>query len=163
MSATESKPFILAALVAALRANARRRPLWGVVSTAWLLDLNYRQVMQKIEDGSLPLAFNIGTGKRRREPRIFSASVLELAFGIDNTIGATKKLSLPAAIDLILPRRDLRSTELKRLLSCDEKQIHVLKKDWRITTQPKAKDGPNSFTVFSRASVAAWLTQRRIT
>jgi hypothetical protein len=159
-----SNPFSLAALIQTLRLNAIRRPLWKENSAADFLDLDHEQVRQRIEDGRFPYAFNIGLGKRCGEARILALSIVEERFGPHPTIGATRNLKLDDVINLVLPNRpNIRSTELKRFLSCSSCQVHNLKKYFRITRKPSAADGPKSFTVFRRASVAGWLAQRRMT
>jgi len=156
------KTFSLAALAQVIRQNALRRPLCKVITAECFLDLTHDQVMARIQNGNFPWAFNIGAGKLRSEPRILALTVVEKIFGVHPAIGATKDLRLKEVIDIILPARDIRSTELQRFLSCESGQIRILRSQFRVTRAAKATDGPNSFTVFSRASVAAWLAKRRM-
>jgi hypothetical protein len=145
-----------------LRDRLVSRPLWSARSAAAFLDLKYSQVMAKIQSGELLWAFNIGLG-RHAEVRIFSACVVELKLGEIAKIGPTRKLYLKRVIDLILPQRDVRSTELKRLLSIEQQHVYRLaEKYFVVTRKPKQADGPHSFTVFSRASIAKFLAARRI-
>ena len=151
-----------AVINAVIRANIKRRPLWKVKTIEDFFDLPRARVMAKIESGEFPWAFNIGQGKHTKEPRILAYSVLEAQIGPFEGIGATKNLQLPELINLILPARDVRSTELGRLFSCGHDQIRKLTPNFIITKKPAAQDGPLSFTVFSRASVAKFLAQRRM-
>lgn len=144
-----------------ITANLKRRPLWRAKTIEDFFDLSRRKVMARIESGEFPWAFNIGLGKKC-EPRIFGYSVMESVLGPFENIGATKNLQLAEVINLILPKRDVRSTELARLLSCNQKHVQTLIPQFTITKKPTAKDGPYSFTVCSRASVAAFLEKRRI-
>jgi hypothetical protein len=115
-----------------------------------------------IESGELPFAFDLAPKTAsRKEPRIFSLCVAEKA-GCKLPCGATKNFSLPEVVGLILPKRDVRSTELTRLFSCSQQQVHAMKADFITTMMPKATDGPHSYTVFDRASVEAFLSQRRM-
>ena len=156
------KPAAPQTTLAPLAVHLTRRPLWHVKSVSDFLDLETCQIMKQIQDGSLRWAFNIGLGKHSTSPRIFSCCVVEKKLGPVPTVGATRNLNLAAVINLILPLRDVRSTELKQLLSCDQKHISKLKSCFKVTRPPQATDGPNAYTVFDRASVAAWLTQRRM-
>ena len=136
------------------------RPLWKVRSVADFLCLEPCQVMQQIESGELLWAFDIGLSGRMTEPRILSRCAVEKKFGVVDSVGSTRNLSLPEVINLILPARDLRSTELERLLSCSQQHVYALK--FKIARKPAAKDGPHAFTVFTRTSVAEFLSSRRI-
>ncbi len=118
--------------------------------------------MEKVQSGELLFAFNIGLG-RRAAVRIFSACVVELKLGVVAKVGPTRKLDLKRVIDLILPQRDVRSTELKRLLSIEQQHVYRLAQIFFVVTRkPKDADGPNSLTVFSRASVVKFLKERRM-
>jgi len=150
------------ALKLVITANLKRHPLWKVKTIEDFFDLSRAQVMAKIENGEFPWAFNIATGARRSEPRVLGYCVMKKTLGPFDGIGATRNLELPEVINFILPKRDIRSTELKRLLSCDQKHVYNLAPNFTVTKKPAAKDGPHSFTVFSRASVARFLQKRRM-
>lgn len=144
-----------------IAANLKRRPLWKAKTIEDFFDLTRSKVMARIESGEFPWAFNIGLGKKS-EPRILGHSVMESVLGPFEGIGATKNLQLPEVINLILPKRDVRSTELKRLLSCNSDHVQNLIPQLTVTKKPTAKDGPYSYTVFSRVSVEKFLTGRRM-
>jgi hypothetical protein len=146
-----------------LKKKMVRRPLWKIKSVQDFLNLEYEQVMAKIQSGELLWAFNIGNDRARSEIRVLSHCVVELKMGEIHQVGPTRKLTLLKVINLILPGRDIRSTELKRFFSCGSEHIHQLaKKNFIVARKPKAADGPHSFTVFRRASVAKFLERRRI-
>ena len=146
-----------------IAAKLTRRPLWKAQSAAAFMDVEYDQIIQKIQNGELLWAFNVGTSSRRVEPRILSHCIVECKLG-QTAIGPTNKLNLAQVINLILPQRDLRSTELRRILSCSHQQVFSIAKKFKftITRKPNQKDGPNSYTVFSRASVARFLMKGRM-
>jgi hypothetical protein len=77
-------------------------------------------------------------------------------------IGATKNLGLPEVINLVLPQRDIRSTELTRLFSCAQQHVHHIGYKFKVAAKPRSTSGPNSYSVFARQSVARFLEQRRI-
>lgn len=149
-------------LVSVIKRNVTRRPLWSVMVVENFFDLSRERVMESIESGDYPWVFNIGTGRKSREYRILALSVLELNMPAFKAIGATKNLKLTQIIDLILPQRDVRSTELRRIFSCSSHHVYHFAKYFTATQMPTACDGPNSFTVFSRASVARFLEKRRM-
>ncbi len=145
-----------------IAANLKRHPLWKVKTIEDFFDLSRDLVMAKIENGEFPWAFNIATSARRSEPRVLGYCVMEKTAGPFEGIGATRNLELPEVINFILPQRDVRSTELQRLLSCDQGHVYHLAPNFTVTKKPAAKTGPHSFTVFSRASVARFLQKRRM-
>jgi hypothetical protein len=141
-----------------------RRPLWKMQSVQDLLLLEYEQVLALIHSGELCWAFDIRGRGRRVEPRVLAHCVVERKFGVINEIGPTRKLTIRKVFQLILPRRDVRSTELKRKFSCEQQHIHFLgRENFTIARKPQATDGSNSFTVFGLASVEKFLAKRRIT
>ena len=142
--------------------NLKRRPLWSVRVLEDFFSLTRQQVIEKIENGDFPWAFNVGCGTRRKEIRLLGHGVTEKTIGPFPEIGATKNLKLIEVVDLILPQRDVRSTELRRIFSCSSKLVYDLAKDFRVAKKAMAKDGPYSYTVFQRASVAKFLENRRM-
>lgn len=150
------------ALIATIKINLLRRPLWQVGTVSDCLDMTRDEVMAKIDSGEFAWAFNIAAAKSRSETRILAHCVVENAMGPLNEIGATRNLQLPQVLDLVLPKRDIRSTELKRIFSCAHNHVHQIAQSFSVASKPTATDGPNSFTVYHRASVAKFLTDRRI-
>jgi len=150
------------AWLATFRAALVRRPLWKLSSAADFLDLSAATVREHIQSGELLFAFDIGTSRRKTEPRLFSPCVVEKKLGPLPGTGATRQLQLAEVVDLVLPRRDLRSVELERILSCEHKLVYQLASGWRIARPPQEKAGPNAYTLYQRASVAEWLAQRRM-
>ena len=151
-----------AALTASLKVSLLRTPLLRVETVQDCLALTREQVNAMIESGELPFAFYLATTAKRKEPRIFTLCVAERT-GWKNPGGETKNFQLPEVIGMILPKRDVRSTELARLLACSHQSVHSAKNHFAIVRQPAASSGPNSYTVFSRASVEKFLTRRRMT
>ena len=151
------------ALLQAVRLNLLRVPLFHPETVMNLLDITRDQVKAKIEDGTFFWAFEVGQSKRRSEPRILALSVVEQQLGPLPAIGATRNLKLPQVIDLILAARDLRSTEIKKLFACGNDWLRDMKPNFVVVQGAKSTSGPNSYTVFSRASVADWLGKRRMT
>jgi len=151
-----------AAVIAALKINLIRRPLLQPETVMDCLDFSRSVLMEKIESGELAFAFDLATTTRNSEPRILSRCVVEYQFGADPVIGSMKTLGINAAIDLILPVRDIRSTELKSLICCGNAYLSTIKPFLVVVSEPEGSDGPNSFTVFSRSSVADFLVKRRM-
>jgi hypothetical protein len=150
-------------LIACIQVNFLKTPLLRVQTAQDCLSTTRDEVTAMIEDGRLPFAFDLalcpGT---RKEPRIFTLCVAEMS-GWKNPIGQTKNLKLPEVVELIIPKRDVRSTELKRILAVGHQHIYQLaKKHFKIVRKPAMKDGPDSYTVFSRTSIARFLDRRRI-
>ena len=150
------------ALIACIQINLLKRPLLRVETVQDCLALSRDQVNQMIENGELPFAFNLASDSKRTDPRVFALSVAEKT-GWKNPVGQTKNLKLPEVIGMILPKRDLRSTELERILACSHQMVFRSKNKFTSARKPAASSGPNSYTVFTRASVETYLTQRRMT
>lgn len=149
-------------LTAFITAVMKRRPLWKVRTVEDFFNLSRAQVLAKIDNGEIFWAFNIGQG-RKSDLRVLSWCVMEDPKNPFPEIGATRNLKLPEVINLILPQRDVRSTELQRRFSCGPKQIYTIAKgNFKITQKPLQADGPNSYTIFSRASVERFLIRRRV-
>jgi hypothetical protein len=151
------------ALIACIQINLMQRPLMRVQTVQDFLNKTRAEVDEMIEDGSLPFVFDLALNQAaRNDPRIFSLCVAESA-GWKNPAGQTKNYQLPEVIGMILPKRDVRSTELKRIFSCRSDHVYRLaKNNFTIARKPTAHDGPNSFTIFHRASVERFLTNRRM-
>lgn len=151
-----------AALMQTIKINLLRRPLFHPETVQDCLNIDRYKLLRMIESGALPFAFEVGNSLRRSEPRILALSVVEQQLGPIPLIGASRNLKLPEVIDLILPSRDIKSTELKRILHCTNDNFRSYSNSLNIVRHPTATDGPNSYTVYSRESVAAWLSGRRI-
>jgi hypothetical protein len=149
-------------LVAFITAVLKHRPLWKARTIEDFFSLTPEQVRERIDNGEFPWAFNISLGKKT-DLRVLSWSVMETHLGPFKEIGATKNLALPEVINLILPQRDIRSTELQRRLSCSPEHVYALApRNFKVTRKPLQAGGPNSYTVFSRASVENFLIRRRV-
>jgi hypothetical protein len=150
-------------LIACIQINLLRCPLMRPQTVQDVLNKSRDEVDSMIEDGSLPFAFDLSTNQgARKDPRIFTLCVAENT-GWKNPVGQTKNFKLPEVIGMILPKRDVRSTELKKIFACGGDHVYQLaKNNFTVTRQPTAKDGPDSYTVFQRASVEKFLEKRRM-
>jgi hypothetical protein len=150
------------ALIACIQLNLLRRPLLRVQTVQDCLAKTRDEVNAMIESGELPFAFDLSAKPAtRKELRIFTLCVAEKT-GWKNPAGQTKNYQLSEVIRAILPQRDVRSTELRNLFACSCDHIYQLADNLKVTRKPAATGGPNSYTVFHRASVETFLAQRRI-
>lgn len=151
------------ALIASIQISLLRRPLLRPQTVQDCLDKTRDEVNAMIESGELAFAFDLATKPgTRTDPRIFTLCVAEKT-GWKSPAGQTKNFQLPEVIGMILPKRDVRSTELKKLFACGSDHVYQLaKKNFTVARKPKDADGPNSYTVFHRASVERFLAQRRM-
>lgn len=134
------------------------RPLLKLSSCEDFFDRDYDTLILDVENRILCFAWDIASpGTTRREVRLWRGAAL--AFYHDRPV---PKVSEDDVYKLILPNRDLRSTELERIFSCTHQHIYSLADLLSITRPPVQADGPNSFTVFSRASIVTFLRARRI-
>jgi len=136
----------------------RTKPTLALESCADFFDRDYDTLVKDVENQVIRFSWNIAApGTDRREIRIYAPSAWAFCY----------QKPMPSLTDeevykLILPNRDLRSTELQRILACSHQHIHGLKDEFTITREPRQADGPNSFTVFSRSSILAFLRRRRL-
>ena len=155
-----------AALIAVIKINVLRRPLWQAETAQECLDVSRAKLMQMIESGEISWAWNIGMGNTRQEIRILGHCVVELQTGPINGIGSTRNLKLPEVINLILPktRQTLRGRELQRLLLCNPDTIRKLHQagDLEKVAETIAKVGPDSSPRFTRAGLIRFLEKRRL-
>ena len=154
------------ALIATIKINLLRRPLWESDSVEECLDISREKLMAMIECGELAWAWNIGLGSTRQELRILGHCVVERQMGVIPQIGATRNLKLPDVVNLILPgtRETLRGTELQKLFLCNPDQIRRLRVSGDLEVVPESlpPGGPNSSPRYTRASVAKFLEKRRV-
>ena len=139
-----------------------RRPLLHPETVMDCLDVSREQLNQLIQNGELPFAFNIGAAKSRTEPRILAHCVVEKQLGPIPGIGSMRNLGLAEVVNLILPKRDIRTTELRRLLATGNQWFLNNSKNFSVIQKAENATGPNSFAVLCRASVASFLEKRRI-
>lgn len=155
------------ALMAVIKINLLRRPLWHPCTVEECLDISRVKLNAMIDNGELPWAFNLGNGSARKEVRILAHCVMEKATGPLAAIGATRNLELPEVVNLILPqkRESLRCIELQRLFHVSPDLIHFLNEAREIerVKENLPAVGPNASPRFTRASLAAMLEKRRIT
>lgn len=162
MSHTPTTKISPAALLQTIRLNLMLRPLLHRETAQDCLCLPREEINKMIKSGELAWAFEVGKSDKKTEPRILTLCVVEKQIGPIPAIGASKNLRLDEVVDLILPQRDIRSTELKRILSCGNDWFRANKSSFKIVQPANATDGPNSYCVISRASVGEFLAKRRI-
>jgi hypothetical protein len=151
-----------AAFIACIQINLLKCPLMRMQTVQDCLNKSRDEVNAMIESGELPFAFDLSSKPGcRRELRVFSLCVAENT-GWKNPAGQTKNYQLPEVVGMILPRRDVRSSELTRFFAVGHDHVHRLGKNFTVTRKPSAKGGPNSFTVFDRPSVEKFLISRRL-
>ena len=136
----------------------RTKPTLALQSCADFFDRDYDTLAVDVENQIIKFAWDIAiAGAARREIRIYAPSAW--AFCYQKPMPA---LTEEQVYKLILPNRDIRSTELKRILACSSDHVHHLKPLLEVTREPRQEDGPNSFTVFSRAGIEKFLRSRRL-
>jgi hypothetical protein len=136
----------------------RTKPTLALESCADFFDRDYLTLMLDVENQIIKFSWDIAAaGASRREIRIYAESAWAFCYQ-----KPMPKLSEDAVYKLMLPARDIRSTELARILACSSDHIHHIKDFFTVTRPPRDADGPNSFTVFSRASIESFLRSRRL-
>jgi hypothetical protein len=133
---------------------ARKRPFSSVWQAATMLDCTERRIYHYIQEGRLPLAFDISRpGCERACIRMATASVVAL-----------QRVRLPSSelapfLALVAPETQFsyRAPQLARLLQCDLDHIY------RLVASKMLEDvgGPTRYRV-PRASVLRFLTERRV-
>lgn len=135
-----------------------RRALWKLSSCEDFFDRDYDTLIVAVENQTVKFAWDIAAaGTARREIRVWRTAAL--AYFNQRPL---PRVSEDDVYRLIFPNRDLRSTELEKILSCTHQHIYELAPLWTITRAPVQADGPHAFTVFDRNSVIAFLRSRRI-
>lgn len=138
----------------------RTKPTLALESCADFFDRDYAVLLQDVENQVIKFAWDIAVLQGEGQTpciRIYASSAWAFCYQ-----QPMPQLSEDDVYRLILPNRDLRSTELKRILACSSDHIHNLKPHFTVVREPSQADGPNSYTVFSRASVVDFLRSRRL-
>jgi hypothetical protein len=136
----------------------RTKPTLALESCADFFDREYDDLTIDLENRLIRFAWDISAaGASRREIRIYAASAWAFCYG-----RPMPALTEEEVYKTILPARDIRSTELRRILACSHQHIYELLPNFLVTRPPVQADGPNSFTVFSRQSIVDFLKSRRI-
>lgn len=163
---TQPPQFTRAAGTQTITVNLLRRPLWHPYTVEECLDILRPRLNAMVECGELPWAWDLGTGRKRKEVRILAHCVIEHTMGREPNIGATRNLRLPEVMNLILPgqRRFMRSVELQRLFHSGPDLIHALSTSGELKKIPEklSTKGANASPSFTRASVVKLLEDRRI-
>src|ERR1700733_8715964 len=104
-------------LIACIQISLLRRPLLHAETAMDCLDKTRFELNAMIQNGELAFVFDLATSQNtRKEPRIFTLCVAEMT-GWKSPAGQTKNFRLSEVVSMILPQRDLRSTELKRIFA----------------------------------------------
>ena len=144
----------------------RTKPTLALESCADFFDRDYAELVEDVENHLIKFAWDISieggrqddAGKiKRRDIRIYAPSAWAFCYQKPMPV-----ISEDVVYKLILPNRDIRSTELQRILACSHQHVHELKKFFRVVREPLQADGPNSFTVFARQSIVDFLKSRRL-
>ena len=153
------------AIIATIKINVPRRPLWQAETVQECLEISREKLMALIESGELAWAFNIGIGQTRQEIRVLGHCVVEKQSGPIPGLGRTRSLNLPEVLNLVLPARpQLRATEVQRIFCCQHHQVHKLIRlgEFAKVQEQLPKCGPNGSPHVTRASVAKFLEKRRM-
>jgi hypothetical protein len=146
----------------------RTKPTLALESCADFFDRDYDTLILDVENRVIKFVWDIASRKaetlktetpekKRREIRIYAPSAWAFCYQ-----RPMPQIAEDVVYKLILPSRDIRSTELQRILACSHQHVHELKSNFTIVREPQQADGPNSFTVFSRQSIVDFLKARRI-
>ena len=134
------------------------RPLIKLSSCVDFFDRDYDTLIIDVENQQLRFAWDIAApGATRREVRVWRGSAM--AFCQNQPV---PKISEEEVYKLILPNRDIRSTELERIFSCKHQLIYQLSDLLEIVRGPTQAKGPMSYTIFSRPSILEFLRKRRM-
>ena len=150
-------------MVQVIMCNASRRPLWPVKLVEEFFDYTNDQVVANIKGRKFSYVFDIGLSARRPEYRILAWCVLEKTMSQFREIGATQNLQLSQVFNLILPRGNIRSPDLKRIFCCSKQQVSRLADNFKMVTKPDRHKARQGYAVFDRTSIAYFLEKRRVT
>lgn len=135
-----------------------KRVLWKLSTCEDYFDRDHDTLVVDVENQSLKFAWDIAApGAAQKEIRVWRTAARSARHN-----RPLPNVSEEDVYKMILPGRDLRSTELQRIFSCSHPHITTLRPLLVVTREPRQADGPYAFTVFSRASVAAFLRSRRL-
>jgi hypothetical protein len=130
------------------------RPLASPMFAAALLDCSYYNVLHHIEDGRLPLAFDIGRpGAARHFVRMATASVLAVRAGLRPSADIRKFFAGAFSPD----KPVYRASRLAWMLQCDCDHIYHL-----VAARVLADAGGATRYQIPRESIIKFLTQRRL-
>lgn len=136
----------------------RTKPTLALDSCADFFDRDYDTLLIDVENQVIRFAWDIAApGADRREIRIWAESAW--AFCYQQPMPA---LGEDEVLRLLLPNRDLRSTELERILACSHQHIYALLPLLTVVRGPLQADGPNSFALLARDSIVKFLKARRL-
>ena len=137
------------------------RPLIKLSSCVDFFDRDYDTLSADVDSGVFVYAWNIAApGSMRREIRVWRESALAVLQKRESVQSVPEE----TVYRLILPARSLRSTELRRILSCSQELIHDLDSAGllQLAKPRRASSGPNAFALYTHESVEAFLRARRV-
>lgn len=142
----------------AITEETPKRVLWKLSTCEDYFDRDHDTLVVDVENQALKYAWDIAApGATQKEIRVWRTAARACRHN-----RPLPRLSEEEVYTLILPMRDLRSTDLQRIFSCSHPHITTLRPLLVVTREPQQADGPYAFTVFSRASVLAFLKARRL-
>lgn len=130
------------------------RPFTSVWQAASMLNCTEKQIYHQIQDGRLPLAFDIsGPGRERIYLRVATSSVMALQQQ------RTPPSDLDAFLAEVLPEGQFsyKAPQVARMLECDSDHIYRL-----IGANVLEDIGGNTRYRVPRESLARFLTQRKV-
>lgn len=130
------------------------RPLVDVRTVCALRDCDTAEVLEMIEEGTLPYAFNIASKSSRRELRIFSGSLAP-----EQSVP-----ELPQVMAAIVPASaEITTPQISRAFNCDYDHVLALILAGHLQRVPgtKWRRGPGGAARVLRTSAIRFLEQRR--
>jgi hypothetical protein len=141
-----------------------KRPLVDVKTAAAAMGTDEDGVLQAIEDGKIPWAFNVALPRtNRRCLRILSKSLSEFLSGKE--ILPTGDRDFPVIFGLIfpLPIPTVKATVVRQRLLCSQFHVaNLIRAGCFAVSKSCVRRGPGSSAEIERASVSKFLLSRRI-
>jgi hypothetical protein len=140
-----------------------QRPFLSVYACCAIADLTYDQVLSLIDDGAIPVAFNIAQRQSTTKLclRVLTSSLAEYLSGrraaAPGPNFATELASLFPALSATV-----RTPTLARILDCNEDHIARLVHDGCLRSATTLRRGAGGCGLIYRHSIIDFLLQRRI-
>lgn len=144
------------------------RPLVPIRTAMFLADLGEDAVLDLIENGTLPWAWDIsGAYSIRRDIRIWRPCLMAWLKNPATYATLTPRAALDEAEvyrQLFTHSREkLRGTEVRRIFSCCHSHIGNLIRAGLLTATTEIRTGPNGSPKITRLSIINFLRSRRVT
>ena len=141
------------------------RPLMGMSSVMWRLDLDEDRVLVLIDEGALLWAFDIASpGMKSRTVRVLTESVEDLVHS-RKRLYAEDESEWQRVASLIFPDKpSIVTYELARSLNCGGQWVldMVHAREFKLVHGNIPRCGPNGSAQIVTASAKAWLRKRRM-